>query len=363
MSNLTIALDIMGGDYGPRFSLPAAVDAVNKYDKLTLILCGNEGLIRDELNKLDSLQHPRLIIQHCTEVVNNDDKPSLALRSKKDSSMRVALNLVKEGRAQACVSAGNTGALFAMAYCVLKMLPGVTRPALISSVPTQTPRPVYLLDLGANVSADADALFEFAVMGSVVAEQSQSIDAPRVGLLNIGAEDIKGHDEIKRAASLFEQSNHLNYIGYCEGTDIFSGKADVIVCDGFVGNIALKTCEGIAKMILHKLNKALKKHVFYRFLALLLFPAIKKLYKRVNPDQYNGASLVGLRGIVVKSHGNANQNAFLAAIGEAVREVEKQLPAKIQAKFEQVIAERSVEDKLSETVTADSSLNSVEKSK
>ena len=333
MSNLTIALDIMGGDYGPRSSLPAAIEAVNIHNNITLILCGNETLIRTELEKLDALQHPRLHIKHCSEVVNNDDKPATALRCKKDSSMRKALDLVKSGEAQACVSAGNTGALFAMAYCILKMLPGISRPALISSVPTEKPKPVYLLDLGANVTADPETLFEFALMGSVVAEQSQGIENPTIGLLNIGAEVIKGHDDIKRAAELFEQSDAINYIGYCEGTDIFKGKADVIVCDGFVGNIALKTCEGIAKMIIHKLNKTLKKSIFYRAAALLMFPVLKKLYKKMNPDQYNGASLVGLRGIVVKSHGNAKSPAFLAAINEAVREVEKQLPEKIEARF------------------------------
>lgn len=336
MSHLTIALDIMGGDYGPRSSLPAAVESVMHNERLSLILCGNETLIRTELEKLDALQHPRLKIKHCSEVVNNDDKPSMALRSKKDSSMRVALDLVKSGEAAACVSAGNTGALFAMAYCILKMLPGISRPALITSVPTEKPNPVYLLDLGANVTACPETLFDFAIMGSVVAEQSQGLSNPSIGLLNIGAEEIKGHEGIKKAAELFEQCEKLNYIGYCEGTDIFKGKADVIVCDGFVGNIALKTCEGIAKMIIHKLNKTLKKSIFYRFAAILMFPVLKKLYKKMNPDQYNGASLVGLRGIVVKSHGNAKAPAFLAAINEAVREVEKQLPEKIQAKFAEI---------------------------
>jgi glycerol-3-phosphate acyltransferase PlsX len=326
----------MGGDYGPRSSLPAAIMAVQAHTNLTLILCGNETLIRTELEKLDALQHPRLIIKHCSEIVNNNDKPSTALRNKKDSSMRVALDLVKSGEAAACVSAGNTGALFAMAFFILKMLPGINRPALISSLPTENSKPVYLLDLGANVTADPETLFDFAVMGSVVAEQSLGIDNPSIGLLNIGAEAIKGHEDIKRAAELFEQCESLNYTGYCEGSDIFKGKADVIVCDGFVGNIALKTCEGIAKMILFKLNKILKKSIFYRMLAVLMFPVLKKLYKKVNPDQYNGASLVGLRGVVVKSHGNAKKTAFLAAINEAVREVEKQLPEKIQARFEQI---------------------------
>ncbi|MFY8272577.1 phosphate acyltransferase PlsX [Pseudoalteromonas sp. SSDWG2] len=335
--SLTIALDMMGGDYGPRSSIPAAVDAVHHHPTLTLILCGNETLIQEQLSNLDALEHPRLKIHHCTQIVTNADDPGHALRSKKDASMRVALNLVKSGEAQACVSSGNTGALFAMAHYVLKMLPGIKRPALISAVPTETKNPVYLLDLGANVHCDAPTLYQFGLMGSVVAREVQGIDQPKVSLLNIGSEDIKGHEGIKEAAKLMTRCDAINYTGYSEGSDIFSGKADVIVCEGFVGNVALKTCEGIAKLIMHKMTKALKKHLLYRGLALLLMPVLKKLYKKVNPDQYNGASLVGLRGIVVKSHGNASSSAFLAAINEAVKEVQRQLPEKIQAAFAEKI--------------------------
>ena len=331
--SLTIALDMMGGDYGPRSSIPAAVEAVHLHPTLTLILCGNEQLLQEQLSQLDALQHPRLKIQHCTQIVTNADEPASALRNKKDASMRIALDLVKQGKAQACVSSGNTGALFAMAHYVLKMLPGIKRPALISSVPTETKKPVYLLDLGANVHCDAHTLYQFGIMGSVVARESQDIEHPRVSLLNIGSEDIKGHEGIKEAAQMMQKNPALNYTGYSEGSDIFSGKSDVIVCEGFVGNVALKTCEGIAKLIMHKMTRALKKHLLYRCLALILMPVIKKIYKKVNPDQYNGASLVGLRGIVVKSHGNASASAFLAAINEAVREVQRQLPEKIQTAF------------------------------
>ncbi|MBE0367699.1 MULTISPECIES: phosphate acyltransferase PlsX [Pseudoalteromonas] len=338
LTHLTIALDMMGGDYGPRSSIPAAVSAVNKHANLTLLLCGNESVIRERLTSLDSINHPRLIIKHCSEVVTNSCEPASALRNKKSSSMRVALELVKAGEAQACVSAGNTGALFFMAHYVLKMLPGIKRPALISAVPTEKKQPVYLLDLGANVHCDAHTLFQFGVMGSIVAGQAQNIPSPKVCLLNIGSEEIKGHDTIKRAAELMKETPQINYQGYCEGSDMFSGKADVIVCEGFVGNVALKTCEGIAKLIMYKFTKSLKKHVFYRLLAFVLKPVIKKLYKRVNPDQYNGASLVGLRGIVVKSHGNASNKAFLAAIEEASREVERCIPDKIQATFAQIAA-------------------------
>jgi glycerol-3-phosphate acyltransferase PlsX len=341
LTHLTIALDMMGGDYGPRSSIPAAVAAVNKHQNLKLLLCGNEAVISEGLTKLDSLHHPRLVIKHCDEVVTNCCEPAHAVRYKKSSSMRVTLDLVKSGEAQACVSSGNTGALFFMAHHVLKMLPGIKRPALISSVPTEKKQPVYLLDLGANVHCDAETLFQFGIMGSIVAGQALQLEQPKVCLLNIGSEDIKGHEDIKQAAQLMRQSPHLNYQGYCEGSDMFSGKADVIVCEGFVGNVALKTCEGIAKLIMHKFTKALKKHLFYRLLAIALRPVIKKLYKRVNPDQYNGASLVGLRGIVVKSHGNASNKAFLAAIEEAAREVERRIPEKIQATFAQIIAAKS----------------------
>ncbi|NMM39560.1 phosphate acyltransferase PlsX [Pseudoalteromonas arctica] len=342
LTNLTIALDMMGGDYGPRSSIPAAVNAVNANANLRLILCGNEQVISKELESLDSLSHPRLIIRHCSQVVTNSCEPSSAVRSKKDSSMRVALDLVKSGEAQACVSSGNTGALLFMAHYVLKMLPGVKRPALISAVPTERKNPVYLLDLGANVHCDAQTLYQFGIMGSVVAEQALGCDNPKVSLLNIGSEDIKGHEDIKQAAQLMQQCSYLNYTGYSEGSDIFTGKSDVIVCEGFVGNVALKTCEGIAKLIMFKLTKALRKHFFYKCLAFMLRPVIKKLYKRVNPDQYNGASLVGLRGIVVKSHGNASPKAFYAAIDEAAREVERQLPEKIAAIFEQTHSTKKV---------------------
>jgi glycerol-3-phosphate acyltransferase PlsX len=341
LNNLTIALDMMGGDYGPRSSIPAAVNAVNTHANLSLILCGNEQVILKELESLGSASHPRLIIRHCSEIVTNACEPALAVRAKKDSSMRVALNLVKSGEAQACVSSGNTGALLSMAHYVLKMLPGVKRPALVSAVPTEQKNPVYLLDLGANVHCDAEILYQFGIMGSVVAGQALGCDNPKVSLLNIGSEDIKGHEGIKQAAQLMQQCPHINYTGYSEGSDIFSGKADVIVCEGFVGNVALKTCEGIAKLIMKKLTTALEKHLLYTCMAFILRPIIKKLYKRVNPDQYNGASLIGLRGIVVKSHGNASAKAFQAAIDEAVNEVERQLPDKIAAIFEKTHSKNS----------------------
>lgn len=339
MRNLTISLDMMGGDYGPRSTIPAAIDAVEQFPHLTLILCGNSQYIQTELNKRDALTHPRLQVHHCEQVVNMDERPASALRSKRDSSMRVALDLVQQGKADACVSSGNTGALLAMAHYVLKTLPGIERPALISTLPTHKKRPVYLLDLGANITCDSEVLFQFAVMGAVMAEQVEQLENPKVALLNMGEEEIKGSDQIKHTAQLLNQTEQINYIGYIEGSDIFSGKADVIVCDGFVGNVALKTCEGIANLIINKLKKALNKNLMSRILGFLLMPALKKLYKRVNPDHYNGASLIGLGGIVVKSHGNASAIAFLNAIKEAVREVERQVPEKIKDKLEAALVE------------------------
>ncbi len=341
MRNLTISLDMMGGDYGPRSTIPAALAAVKEFPQLHLILCGNAQFLQTELNKSDALNHPQLTIHDCTQVVNMDERPASALRSKKDSSMRVALNLVQSGEAMACVSSGNTGALLAMAHYVLKMLPGIERPALIATLPSVGTKPVYLLDLGANVTCDSEVLFQFAVMGAVMAEEVEGIASPKIALLNMGEEEIKGSDQIKRTAQLLSETDKINYVGYIEGSDIFSGKADVIVCDGFVGNVALKTCEGIANLIINKLKSSLDRNVISRFLGFLLLPALKKLYNRVNPDHYNGASLIGLAGIVVKSHGNASPVAFLNAIKGAVLEVERQVPEKIKNKLEDVLIDKA----------------------
>ena len=335
MRNLTISLDMMGGDYGPRSTIPAAVAAISQHPQLHLILCGNCALLQSELSKRGVADHPQLTIKHCEQVVNMDEKPAGALRGKKDSSMRVALDLVHSGEAMACVSSGNTGALLAMAHYVLKMLPGIERPALISTLPTNGSRPVYLLDMGANVSCSAQVLFQFAVMGSVMAQAVEQLESPRVALLNMGEEAIKGSDQVKQAAQLLSETDKINYVGYVEGSDIFSGKVDVIVCEGFVGNVALKTCEGIAQLIIGKLQSTLNQSLMTRILGFMLMPALKKLYNGVNPDQYNGASLIGLGGIVVKSHGNASDVAFLNAINEAVCEVERQVPAKIKDKLAQ----------------------------
>jgi glycerol-3-phosphate acyltransferase PlsX len=335
LNNLTIALDVMGGDKGPLITIPAAILAVKNIPELHLILCGDVDIINAELSKNQCLEHPQLTIYPTTEIVGMGDKPIVALRSKKNSSMRKSLDLVHEDKAQACVSAGNTGALFSMAHFVLKTLPGVERPALISSLPTHDEnKHVFMLDLGANVFCDSNVLYQFAVMGSVMAEQVDGINAPRIALLNMGEEEIKGSDHIKQTAAKLTHNSEINYIGFVEGNDIFTNKADVIVCDGFVGNVALKTCEGVARLVYQKMQTVLSRNIFTRIVGRLLSSTIKKLFKPLNPDQYNGASLIGLRGIVVKSHGNASSKAFYMAILEAIKEVERQVPERIKDKLE-----------------------------
>lgn len=331
----------MGGDHGPLSTIPAAISAVTENPLLDLILCGDSAVLSQQLSELGYAEHPQLTIKHASQQVLMTDKPSVALRTKRDSSMRVALELVEKQQVQACVSAGNTGALIAMAHFVLKMLGGVERPALVSALPTTVGTPVFMLDLGATVNCDADTLFQFAVMGAVMAEEVEGIQQPKVALLNMGEEEIKGSDQIKRTSLLLSECPDIHYIGYIEGNDIFSGKADVIVCDGFVGNVALKTCEGVAKLILKRLEHALKNSMSAHLFGWLIKPLLKSIGTGVNPDQYNGASLIGLRGIVVKSHGNATKEAFLSAIRQAVREVERQVPAKIKDRLEHVLIDKA----------------------
>jgi len=330
----------MGGDQGPSITISSAIMAINQQPNLHLILCGDESIITENLalhkiSRDDLNNHKQLSLLATSQIVSMADKPIVALRTKKDSSMRKALDLVHEGQAQACVSAGNTGALFSMAHFVLKNIPGVERPALISSLPTHDKdKHVFMLDLGANVFCDSHVLYQFGVMGSVMAEQVDGIDKPRIALLNMGEEAIKGSDHIKLAALELSDNEDINYVGFIEGSDIFSNKADVIVCDGFVGNVALKTCEGVARLVYEKSKAAFSASLVAKLFGSLLKPSFKKLFKTMNPDQYNGASLIGLRGIVVKSHGNANSGAFLAAIMEAVKEVERQVPEKIKNSLE-----------------------------
>lgn len=331
----------MGGDQGPHIILPAAILAVQTMPNLHLMLCGDSAIISQELEKHQFSDHPQFTIIHTSQIVEMDEKPSQALRGKKDSSMRKVLDLVKTGKAQACVSAGNTGALFTMAHIVLKTLPGVERPALITSLPTlDEHKHVFMLDLGANVICDAEMLYQFGVMGSVLAEAVDEIANPRVALLNMGEEEHKGSDHIKLAAKKLQDNPQINYVGFIEGNDIFNNKAEVIVCDGFVGNVALKTCEGVARLLYNKLKDISSRSLIAKITGKLLTSTLKKLFKPLNPDQYNGASLIGLQGIVVKSHGNATTKAFYAAIIEAVKETERQVPAKIRSKLEHGLLQR-----------------------
>lgn len=339
MQQITIAVDAMGGDYGPDVTVPGALRALAAHPQLQLILIGQQDALDKAMASCAAQGHPRLRLHYASEVVAMDESPSLALRSKKDSSMRVAINLVKDGSAQACVSAGNTGALMVTARFVLKTLSGIDRPAIITSLPTAVNKEVWVLDLGANVDSCADHLYQFAVMGSVLVSQVAQISAPRVGLLNIGQEDIKGNDQVKRTAQLLTESEAINYYGYVEGDKIFSGIVDVVVCDGFVGNVALKTMEGAAKFAASVAKEEFNQNWYARLAALIALPVLKRLKKRMDPGRRNGASLIGLQGIVIKSHGSANVMAFAQAIHQAVIEVEHDIPRKIGQKVGMLLEE------------------------
>ncbi len=332
-NSITIALDAMGGDFGPRVIVPAAIKALEQHPSLALILVGNEKKLTKVLKGGSRSVSARLQIQHASEVVHSDEPPSQALRGKKDSSMRVAVNMVKDGRAQACVSAGNTGALMATARFVLKMLPGVDRPAICTMLPNIKNSHAHVLDLGANVDSSAEALFEFAVMGAALATAVDNNERPTVGLLNIGEEEIKGNEQVKQAAALLANSN-LNYIGYVEGDGIYMGDADVVVCDGFVGNVMLKTTEGVAKMIRYYIQQEFKRNPLTMLSGLMALPVLKAFRKRIDPREYNGASFLGIQGIVIKSHGSADAYSFATAISEAIIEVRKNVPALITRELE-----------------------------
>lgn len=321
MKNITIAIDAMGGDHGLEVVVPACLRAAKNNSDLNLILVGEYDKVSASLKKHGVLNSRQFSIVHASDVVGMDELPSYALRNKKDSSMRVAINLVKEGRAQACVSAGNTGALMATARFVLKTLPGIDRPAIIAAVPALRGR-TWIIDLGANVDSCAEHLFQFAVMGSALIQATEKKTKPKIAILNIGVEEIKGNDQVKRTAHMLAESSFMNYVGYVEGDHIYTGDVDLIVCDGFVGNVALKASEGIAKLILTLLKESFNKNWFTKCAAFVSLPALKYLKKRIDPSRYNGASMLGLNGIVVKSHGGANELGFQFAIEEAVLEVQ-----------------------------------------
>ena len=316
----------MSGDLGAEVVVRAANASLELHPNLELILVGDETELMDLATRIVG-DNKRLVIKPSTEVVGMSEGPADALRKKKDSSMRVAINLVKEGKAQACVSAGNTGALMATAKFVLKMLPGIDRPAIISELPSIATS-VHMLDLGANTLVSAEQLFQFAVMGSIVTGDIRSMKRPRVALLNVGSEDTKGHDTIRDAAAIIKQSS-LNYVGFIEGNEIFSGKADVVVADGFTGNVALKAMEGTVGLASHYLRQAFTRNIFAKLQAVLAGPVLRNLALQMDSRNYNGASLVGLNGIVIKSHGGADAYAFKHAIETALVEVKNQVPAQI----------------------------------
>lgn len=323
----------MGGDHGPSVVVPAALTYLAQDPDVDLILVGRDETIRKFLPSGELPE--RLSIVHASQEVGMDELPSRALRGKKDSSMRVAINLVSEGIAQACVSAGNTGALMATSRFVLKTLPHVDRPAIISALPCVSGRS-WVLDLGANVDCSADHLFQFAVMGSELVTAVEGLESPSIGLLNIGQEEIKGSDQIKRAHQLLAASP-LNYVGYVEGDDIFTGDVDIIVCDGFVGNVALKSGEGLAKMIRHFLKAEFTKGPLSRLAGLIALPVLRSLRRRIDPRRYNGAALVGLRGVVVKSHGGTDAIGFANAIAIAKKEAQADIAGRIEVRVEQLL--------------------------
>lgn len=328
---ITLAVDAMGGDHGPSVTIPASINALSKYDQLHIILVGDKELIQTELQK-NKYTNIRLSIQHASEVVEMDESPQSALKNKKDSSMRVAINLIKEEKAQACVSAGNTGALMATARYVLKMLPGIDRPAIASSLPSQKGT-TYMLDLGANTDCTAENLLQFAVMGAMLVSSVTGNPKPSVGLLNIGSEDMKGTEVVRQAGELLRRS-HLNFYGNVEGNDIFKGTTDVVVCDGFVGNVALKTAEGIAQLMGRFLTQEFKRNWITKSMAFVSLLVLNRFKKRLDPRRYNGASFLGLKGIVIKSHGGADSYSFFYAIRTAIEESKNNVLENIQKQLE-----------------------------
>jgi len=335
---LTLSLDAMGGDTGPEVVVPAGARALAFNPRLELILVGDRRRLEPHVQGLPEDVGGRLRIHHASQQVAMDESPSRALRTKKDSSMRVALDLVRAGTAQACVSAGNTGALMATARFVLKTLPGIDRPAIITALPSMEGH-THVLDLGANIDCTAEHLFQFAVMAAELVRAVDDVERPRIALLNVGEEEIKGNEQVKAAARLLAGSP-LNYVGFTEGDGIYKGGADIVVCDGFVGNVALKSSEGVATMVAQIMKDSFRADLRSRFAALVAMPVLRRLRRRIDPRRYNGASLVGLQGIVIKSHGGADEVAFANAIRIAAIEVEKDVPNQISRQVESLLDKR-----------------------
>lgn len=328
---VTLAVDCMGGDHGPSVTLPAVFEFLRHDTDCAAILVGREADLRADFDRVSAEFGTRLSIQHASEVVGMDEPVASALRGKKDSSMRIAAELVKSGRANAAISAGNTGALMAISRFVLKTLEGIDRPAICSILPSQRGS-TYVLDLGANVDCTAEHLLQFGVMGSLLVSALEHVERPTVGLLNIGEEEIKGNEVVKQAAELLRNSG-LNFKGNVEGNDIFKGTVDLVVCDGFVGNVTLKASEGLAQMISGALREAFSRNLLTKFAALLAMPVLNSFKNRFDHRRYNGASLLGLRGIVVKSHGSADVLAFRCALERAAEAARQRLPEMIAARM------------------------------
>ena len=332
MGGKNIALDAMGGDFGPVVTVGAAKLALEQIPDIELVLVGNHALLESEVEKNGLAGEQRVRIHHASEVVSMDDLPAVALKKKKDSSMRVAINLVKDGVVQACVSAGNTGALMATGKFVLKTIRGISRPAICTRLPGIEGH-THMLDLGANPDCTPEILAEFALMGSVLVQSVEGIRNPSIGLLNIGSEEIKGNETVKRAGQLLAESN-LNYHGFVEGDDIYKGVVDVVVSDGFVGNVSLKSGEGVAALVSHVLQTEFRRNWLTKLAALCAMPVLSSVRRQLDPRSYNGASLLGLNGIVVKSHGSADTSSFLNAIKIAGIEIEKKVPERISREME-----------------------------
>jgi len=330
---IKVSIDASGGDHGIPTTIVAGIKALGVFADLYLIFVGDESSIQAELAQHSNAQKyaDRFSITHASEVVSMNESPAIALRKKKDSSMRISINLVKNETVDACVSAGNTGALMAISRFVLKTIKGIDRPAIMGRMPTMDGH-IHMLDLGANVDSSPKALLEFATMGSIAVEQTENISSPTIGLLNIGEEEMKGNEKIKHTSELLKASG-LNYYGFVEGNDIYKGTVDLVVCDGFEGNIALKASEGVASMMGHYLKQAFTKNIFTKIIALIATPVLKDFKVSLNPGKYNGASLLGLRGIVVKSHGGADVDSFFQAIKEAYLEANAKIIEKIEAQI------------------------------
>ena len=325
----------MGGDHGPHVTVPAALDLQARLSDVQIVLVGVRDALEAQLAARGAAAGARLRVQPASQVVAMDEPPAQAMRYKKDSSMRVAINLVKEGEAHAAVSAGNTGALMAISRFVLKTIHGIDRPAIATLLPNMNGGYTTVLDLGANVDCTAEQLMQFGVMGAMLVAATEHKERPSVGLLNIGVEDIKGNETVKRAAELLRASG-LNFHGNVEGDDIYKGTTDVVVCDGFVGNALLKASEGVATMIVGFLRQEFKRNPWNRLAALTAKPVLNAMRARMDPAKYNGASLLGLRGIVIKSHGSADARAFGFALERAVDEVRNDVPQRIAKQMAEV---------------------------